>query len=64
MTWANVAMAPNRWLAAWLRRCGWVVFYLDEPARVCGPHPGLPGEQSGCWLALYRQAVARGDQGQ
>ena len=47
--WNNISTTPNRWMAYWLRRQGWVVFYLDEQARHCGkPHDG-------CWLALYEQ---------
>jgi hypothetical protein len=49
--WQNVRTAPNRWVAAWLRRRGWVCFYLDEAARHCGP--------GGCWLQLYREIEAR-----
>ena len=49
------------WLARWLRRRGWVVFWLDEPARSCrlaldgvlGVR--VPGPHHGCWLALYEQ---------
>jgi hypothetical protein len=48
--WNNVVTAPNRWMAYWLRRQGWVCFYLEERARICG-RPG-PGD---CWLELYQQ---------
>jgi len=44
--WANVRTAPHRWMAAWLRRRGWVCFYLEDAARTC--HSGV------CWLALYQ----------
>ncbi len=55
MIWNNVITAPNRWMAYWLRRQGWVCFYLDKRARICGDHPGKDGQMSGCWLALYEQ---------
>lgn len=48
MIWQNLVTTPNRWMASWLRRRGWVCFYLDEPARRCGP--------GGCWLQLYEQS--------
>lgn len=54
MIWNNVKTAPNRWMAYWLRRQGWICFYLDEQARACGPeHP------TGCWLALYEASEGR-----
>lgn len=47
------------WLARWLRRRGWIVFWLDEPARFCAVDSGVdvfrPGPHEGCWLALYEQ---------
>lgn len=45
MIWGNVITAPNRWMATWLRRRGWVCFYLDDQARSC---------RSLCWLDLYQ----------
>lgn len=51
--WNNVITTPNRWMAYWLRRRGWVCFYLDKPARHCGPGPG------GCWLQLYEESERR-----
>jgi hypothetical protein len=56
MIWQNVVTTPNRWMAAWLRRRGWVCFYLDEPARHCGP--------GGCWLQLYQASLRRVDREQ
>ena len=50
LTWQNVKTAPNRWAARWLRRRGWVCFYLDPASRTC--QPGL------CWLALYQEGEA------
>ena len=46
MIWSNVWSAPNRWLAYYLRRQGWVVFYLDPQARACN---------TVCWLSLYEE---------
>lgn len=51
MIWANVLNAPNRWMANYLRRRGWVVFYLDKQAREC---------RGGCWLQLYEEGEAKG----
>jgi hypothetical protein len=50
--WQNVRTAPHRWMAAWLRRRGWVCFYLDEQARVC---------RDLCWLQLYQAGERRRD---
>ena len=52
MHWHNIRTAPNRWMAWYLKRQGWVVFYLDPIARHCGTAP------PGCWLALYAAAEA------
>jgi hypothetical protein len=49
---ANLITAPNRWMAAWLRRQGWVCFYLDPEARVC---------RELCWLELYAAEHHRKD---
>jgi len=51
MIWQNVWSTPNRWMAYWLRRRGWVCFYLDEPARHCGG--------GSCWMALYVESERR-----
>jgi hypothetical protein len=61
MTWRhllthlrNARTAPNRCVAGWLRRQGWVVFYLEEHHRACS---------SVCWLELYQEgerAAGRG----
>lgn len=53
MIWNNVVTAPNRWMASWLRRHGWVCFYLEERARHCGK------AHEGCWLALYQEGERR-----
>jgi hypothetical protein len=41
----NLSTLPQRMAAYWLRRRGWVVFYLDRQSRVCS--------KDTCWLALY-----------
>ena len=58
--WRNLHQRCDRWLARYLKRRGWVVFWLDEPARFChvtdGKGSAKPlGELAsrGCWLALY-----------
>lgn len=50
----------ERLLARWLKRRGWVVFWLDEPARYCRVSDGVVSAKQepvaahqGCWLALY-----------
>ena len=57
MTWHNVITTPNRWMAYWLRRRGWVCFYLDERARQCVAAEGRPSFD--CWLKLYLEGEAR-----
>ena len=42
----NLWNLPNRIMANFLRKRGWVVFYLDEQARTCN--------NGTCWLALYQ----------
>jgi len=34
--WNNIITTPQRWMGYYLRRRGWVCFYLDEQARHCG----------------------------
>lgn len=36
----------NHWLARYLERRGWVVFYLDEEARKC---------RAVCWMDEYQK---------
>lgn len=64
MTWAdtrcpvwvrNLPARPNQLMAWWLKRRGWVAFYLPPDARHCGV-PERPGE---CYLALYEQSEGR-----
>lgn len=52
MIWANVLNAPNRWMANYLRRRGWVVFYLDKQSRMC------QGARGFCWLYEYEESEA------
>ncbi len=47
MTWNNVTNIPSMLMARFLRRRGWVVFYLDEKARKCN--------DGTCWMELYRE---------
>ncbi len=54
MIWNNIMTMPNRWMARYLRRRGWVCFYLDEQARTCPAATGRPPFD--CWLALYQQS--------
>jgi len=49
---ANSRSFHHRLMAHFLRKRGWVVFYLEEQARKCGP--GLD-----CWLALYQASEKR-----
>lgn len=51
--WNNFVSTPNRWMAYWLRRRGWVCFYLDERARNCGQ------QNTDCWLRLYQEGEKR-----
>ena len=54
MTWNNIVTTPHRWMAYYLRRRGWVCFYLEPRARTC---PGAVHRD--CWLALYEESEAR-----
>lgn len=42
----NASSAHLRFMARWLRRKSWVVFYLEPRYRQCGP--GF------CWLQEYQ----------
>ena len=42
----NIPGIHHRMMARFLRKRGWVVFYLEGPARKC------KGEE--CWLKLYQ----------
>jgi hypothetical protein len=43
--WGNVKTFHHRILANFLRKRGWVVFYLEDQHRVCN--------EDTCWLKLY-----------
>ena len=51
-TWLrNLPTAHHRMMMRYLRKRGWVVFYLEEQHRTrCG--------RSGCWFNLYLEAEA------
>ena len=46
MTWLiNLRSVHHRIMAKFLRKRGWVAFYLEEELRTCG--------NDMCWLKLY-----------
>lgn len=45
MIWDNLITTHHRWMANFLRRQGWVAFYLEPQARRC--------DTDCCWLRLY-----------
>jgi len=46
MTWLrNLSKIHHKIMAEFLRKRGWVVFYLEEEARICS--------KDMCWLKLY-----------
>jgi len=47
MIWSNIITIPNRWMANYLKRRGWVVFYLEKEHRTCNAKC--------CWLQLYEE---------
>lgn len=51
MIWNNVKTFHHRMLAKYLKKRGWVVFYLEEENRTCGDT---------CWLKLYQDEQQRG----
>jgi hypothetical protein len=51
----NLSMFPQRLMMRYLRSRGWIVFWLDKPARHCGPNT-----PDGCWIKLYQEEIARG----
>ena len=42
----NATTVHHRMMMRFLRKRGWVVFYLDEQARAC--------QDDFCWLKLYK----------
>ena len=55
MIWNNIKTSPQRWAAYWLRRQGWVVFYLEPHSRMCVNNDGSINKGFCCWLDLYQQ---------
>lgn len=53
----NLPARPQQAMAWWLRRRGWVAFYLDERSREC--RPSFNGQTPTCWLALYQDGIER-----
>lgn len=43
----NARNAHHRWMARFLEKRGWVVFYLEDEFRTCS--------NDLCWLKLYQQ---------
>lgn len=43
----------EKWMMRYLRKRGWVVFYLDEFARKC--------QKGFCWLSLYETERLKGE---
>ena len=51
--WNNFKNFPSRMMANYLKKHGWVVFYLDEQSRHCSG----PGQV--CWLEIYNAEERR-----
>jgi len=51
MTWNNVLTFHHRIMARFLRKRGWVVFYLEKRSRICDHKAGT------CWLHLYEDQL-------
>jgi hypothetical protein len=52
LVWIRNNLHLHERLMAWyLRRSGWVVFYLDERSRECN--------QGTCWMKLYQTEVTK-----
>lgn len=43
----NLKSIHHKIMAKYLRKRGWVVFYLDEPFRICSDKNGV------CWMKIY-----------
>jgi hypothetical protein len=54
MIWNNIKTTHHRWMASWLKRQGWVCFYLEPQFRHC-PAVDHNRRDFTCWLALYEQ---------
>ena len=48
--WNNFKTTPQRWMAYYLQRCGWVAFYADFDNLRC--------DGSFCWLNCYLDGEA------
>ena len=48
----NASSSHHRLMANYLKRRGWVAFYLEEQSRQCVDHQG-------CWMNLYNQSEAQ-----
>lgn len=47
LTWfRNLRTVHHRWMMSYLRRRGWIVFYLEKEYRECNDL---------CWLKLYKE---------
>jgi len=44
-----ISLKVQQWMARFLQKRGWVVFYLEEQHRVC--------RKDMCWLKLYEQQL-------
>lgn len=54
----NLRTAHERMMMRYLRKRGWVVFYLDEQCRFCTAGNDRRADES-CWLALYQREEFR-----
>lgn len=52
--WHNVFTFHHRMMMRYLRKRGWVVFYLEKEARHCNVENG-----GTCWLKLYESEEAQ-----
>lgn len=48
----NATHFHERMMMRFLRKRGWIVFYLDEQSRVCRGNT--------CWIKLYQQTTEYG----
>lgn len=51
----EMTLRIEQWMMRYLRKRGWVVFWLDEEARTCpiAQVKHYPNQTLDCWLALY-----------
>ena len=50
MNWENLKTFHHRIMMSYLKKRGWVVFYLEEEARTCN---------NVCWLKLHQEEEKR-----